>query len=399
MTPVSTYEVTSTPPIGTSIIAADGSHLRWRMVSQRNSEPKTSRIRSSKGLGFQPGSEPRAAKLITSFLPWRPGLGFKEGSKPRRIHGSSRESRHGEGAGWQSSGLGGTVMFVNSSFMANVQGNMVLTAVAVALGSLILAMVVFLGLSILCHPLWIVRWTQKLQPHILYLKPTQDKLVALTLDDGPHRHITPHLLDILKENDCKATWFLIGKHMDMCPEVVERIHAEGHEVANHMMDDVASWYLAKEEFEEHLVQCDLRLKNYFRLNSSGQPIKWFRPGHGFYNPQILRTCDYHGYRVALGSLYPMDHMFEKQAKLVVKNLLWRIHPGAVIILHDRVPQWEQTPQVLTLLLPELRSRGYKIVTLSELDESLSNKEELSSREEELPLLSQRKKTFEAGEYR
>jgi peptidoglycan/xylan/chitin deacetylase (PgdA/CDA1 family) len=43
-----------------------------------------------------------------------------------------------------------------------------------------------------------------------------------------------------------------------------------------------------------------------------------------------------------------------------------VHPGAVIILHDRVPQWEQTPEVLRMLLPELRKRGYKIVTLSEL---------------------------------
>lgn len=147
MTTVSTYEVTSTPPIGTSIIPADGSPLRWRMVSQRNSKPKTSRIRSSKRFRFQQGSEPGAADLITSFLPWRPGLGLKKASKPRRMQGSSRESRHGGGAGWQSSGFGGIDMLVNSSLMANVQANVVLTAVAVALGSLILAMVVLLGLS------------------------------------------------------------------------------------------------------------------------------------------------------------------------------------------------------------------------------------------------------------
>ncbi|KAG0595157.1 hypothetical protein M758_UG144400 [Ceratodon purpureus] len=245
MTTVSTYEVTSTPPIGTSISPVDGSPLQWRMVSQRNCKPKTSRIRSSERFGFQQGSEPRAGDHISSLFSRRPGLGLKEASKPRRVQGSTRESRHGGGAGCQSAAFGGIDILVNSSLMANVQANMVLTAVALALGSLILAVVIFLGLSIICHPLWIVRWTQKLQPHILYLKPTQEKLVALTLDDGPHRHITPHLLDTLKENNCRATWFLIGKHMDMCPEVVERIHAEGHEVANHMMDDVASWYLSK----------------------------------------------------------------------------------------------------------------------------------------------------------
>lgn len=265
-------------------------------------------------------------------------------------------------------------MLVNSSLMANVQANIVPMAVIVALGSLIFTIILLLGLAILCHPLWIVKWTQKLQPHVMYLKPTQEKLVALTLDDGPHAHITPQLLDILKENNCRATWFLIGNHMARCPLVVDRIIAEGHEVANHMMADVASWTLSKEEFETQLIECDNRLKDYYRNNSSGQAQKWFRPGHGFYNMQIVKTCKKHGYRVALGSLYPMDHMFERQAHLLVKILLWRIHPGAVIILHDRVPQWAQTPLVLRLLLPELRKRGYRVVSLSELEESVSNPE-------------------------
>jgi peptidoglycan/xylan/chitin deacetylase (PgdA/CDA1 family) len=258
--------------------------------------------------------------------------------------------------------------------VTNAQANTVLVTMTVALGSLLIAVLVLLGLSIFCHPLWVVRWTQKLQPHVLYLKPIQEKIVALTLDDGPHAHITPQLLDILRENDCKATWFVIGNHMEPCPEIVERILAEGHEVANHMMDDVASWTLSKRKFEAQLVECDNRLKNFFHYNSSGQPLKWFRPGHGFYNPQILQTCKEHGYRIALGSLYPMDHMFVKQAKLLAQNMLWRIHPGAIIILHDRVPQYAQTPEVLRLLLPELKKRGYKIVTLSELDGFMGNTE-------------------------
>jgi len=48
-------------------------------------------------------------------------------------------------------------------------------------------------------------------------------------------------------------------------------------------------------------------------------------GHGFYNESILKTCEAHGYRVALGSIFPLDHMFQKQAKLLVQNVLWRVH--------------------------------------------------------------------------
>jgi peptidoglycan/xylan/chitin deacetylase (PgdA/CDA1 family) len=101
----------------------------------------------------------------------------------------------------------------------------------------------------------------------------------------------------------------------------------------------------KEEFEEQLMSTESRIKKYFHHDANGNLIKWFRPGHGFYNESILKTCEAHGYRVALGSIFPLDHMFQKQAKLLVQNVLWRVHPGAVIILHDRVPQWEQTPEV------------------------------------------------------
>lgn len=147
MTTISTYEVTSSPPIGTSIIPAGGNPLRWRMVSQRNCKPKISRIRSSKRFGFQQGSEARSPDHITSLLLRRSGLSLKEACKPRRSQGSIREIRHGRGAGWQASPFGAIDMLVNSSLTANVQANMVLTAVGVALGSLLLAIVVLLGLS------------------------------------------------------------------------------------------------------------------------------------------------------------------------------------------------------------------------------------------------------------
>ncbi|CAK9191337.1 unnamed protein product [Sphagnum troendelagicum] len=268
---------------------------------------------------------------------------------------------------WRSSG---TVrrLVVAAPVVGRVQarGDMVVELVVGVAGGLILLSAIAGGLSIACHPLWLVRWVQKFQPRVLYLAPTNEKVIALTLDDGPHAHITPQLLETLKDNESRATWFIIGKHMDPCPYLVERIYAEGHEVGNHTMYDVASWRLSKEDFEEQLMSTESRIKKYFHHDANGNLIKWFRPGHGFYNESILKTCEAHGYRVALGSIFPLDHMFQKQAKLLVQNVLWRVHPGAVIILHDRVPQWEQTPEVLRMLLPKLRKRGYKIVTLSEL---------------------------------
>lgn len=54
-------------------------------------------------------------------------------------------------------------------------------------------------------------------------------------------------------------------------------------------------------------------------------------GHGFYNSSIVNICEKHGYQIALGSLYPMDHMFQNQAKLLVKNMLWRVRFDSLLV--------------------------------------------------------------------
>ncbi|XP_057823726.1 uncharacterized protein LOC131035954 isoform X2 [Cryptomeria japonica] len=226
---------------------------------------------------------------------------------------------------------------------------------------------VFAGFSIAVQPTWMVRWFQKRVPNVLFIKSTQKRIVALTIDDGPHRGITEEILDILKQNGCRSTFFIIGSNMDNSPELVRRIVAEGHEVGNHTMHDVASWSLSPDVFKKQLLEVDDRLKNYFITDATQTPIKWFRPGHGFYTRKMIQIAKASGYRTALGSLFPLDTLFSNMGKHIAKYLLWRVHPGAIIILHDREPQAKQTAEVLRILLPRLKACGYSVVTLSELD--------------------------------
>lgn len=239
------------------------------------------------------------------------------------------------------------------------------SAVAAAF-ALPLAAAVVSGVSLAMQPSWAVRCAQKRWPNVLFFQPTREPVVALTIDDGPHEDITPEILEILKVNNCKATWFIIGSNMDICPELVEQIHGEGHEVGNHTMHDVASWRLPLEEFERQLLCVDRRLTNLYFEDGHCQKIKWFRPGHGFFTKKMLHVAERHGYRTALGSLFPLDTLFTNQGENIAKYLLWRVQSGDIIILHDREPQKSQTAKVLRTLLPELRERGFSVVTLSEL---------------------------------
>ncbi|KAG6541527.1 hypothetical protein Mapa_017049 [Marchantia paleacea] len=228
------------------------------------------------------------------------------------------------------------------------------------------------GLSVataylLLQPTWITRCLQKLIPKVLFLKPTEDKVVALTIDDAPHQNITSQILDVLLEFDCKATFFVIGENLDNNPGLVDRMHNEGHEVGNHTMRDFPSWRLSHKEFGDELRELGRRIEQFFTKDpTTGKPIKWFRPGHGFFTKDMIAEAEAQEYRVALGSLFPYDTLFKGQSWLLSKYLLWRIHPGAVIVLHDREPQKDQTAKVLRKVLPELKDRGYAVVTLSDL---------------------------------
>eukprot|EP01018_Ginkgo_biloba_P015034 Gb_26370 [translate_table: standard] len=137
------------------------------------------------------------------------------------------------------------------------------------------------------------------------------------------------------------------------------LKSTGHEVGNHTMYDVASWSLPLDAFEEQLLAVDHQLENYFFKDASQMPIKWFRPfnlevpgsfgnndmqGHGFYTRRMVRIAQAHGYRTALGSLFPLDTLFTDLGKHIAKYMLWRVHPGAIIILHDREPQKTQTAE-------------------------------------------------------
>eukprot|EP00252_Welwitschia_mirabilis_P009335 TRINITY_DN21861_c0_g1_i4.p1 TRINITY_DN21861_c0_g1~~TRINITY_DN21861_c0_g1_i4.p1 ORF type:complete len:160 (-),score=33.93 TRINITY_DN21861_c0_g1_i4:165-644(-) len=154
--------------------------------------------------------------------------------------------------------------------------------------------------------------------------------------------------------------------MDASPELVEKMVMEGHEVANHTMHDTATWLLSLDEFQRQLLEVDNKLKDFFLKDSTQMPVKWFRPGHGFFTKKMVEIAKAHGYRTVLGSLFPFDTNFTSMGKYIAKYLIWRVHNGAILILHDREPQAKQTLEILKDCLPGIKAKGYSVVTLSEL---------------------------------
>uniref|UniRef100_UPI000D1F29D7 polysaccharide deacetylase family protein n=1 Tax=Cyanothece sp. BG0011 TaxID=2082950 RepID=UPI000D1F29D7 len=151
--------------------------------------------------------------------------------------------------------------------------------------------------------------------------------------------------------------------------IVQDIIKNGHEIGNHMVKDEKSILLTREDFEEEFLTADKTL-NQFLLNNSSK-VRWFRPGGGWYNSKILDIVKKYNYQTVLGSIFPYDTHIPS-SDFASYQILANLRPGAIIVLHDSAKdghsgEWgERTNKTLKKILPEIKKRGYRIVTLSEM---------------------------------
>jgi peptidoglycan-N-acetylglucosamine deacetylase len=187
---------------------------------------------------------------------------------------------------------------------------------------------------------------------------TGEPIVALTFDDGPDARTTPKLLALLERHGARATFFLISSRVAGSEEAVAAIVRNGHELGNHFTRDEPSIRLTPGQFEAALLEADTVLSRY-------APVRWARPGSGWYNGRMVATLRRHGYRCALGSVYPFD-AHHPWVRFSIGYILRNVRPGSIIILHEGGARGDRTVAALSAILPALARRGYRVVSLSEL---------------------------------
>jgi peptidoglycan/xylan/chitin deacetylase (PgdA/CDA1 family) len=207
-------------------------------------------------------------------------------------------------------------------------------------------------------PSWLLKTLPTIFPGCLYRVETAAPVVALTIDDGPDPATTALLLAELERHQARATFFLISSRVAGRESLVRNLVRAGHEIGNHLTRDAPSIGLRPDAFEGDLLAAH-------RVLSSYGPVTWTRPSSGWYSDAMIATMRRHGYRCALGSVYPFDATLAS-AGFASRFILRNAAPGAIIILHDGGRRGQRTAQVLRAILPELRRRGLQVVTLSEL---------------------------------
>ena len=191
-----------------------------------------------------------------------------------------------------------------------------------------------------------------------------EKIVALTFDDGPDEVFTPQVLDILKKYDVKATFFLIGEKVPYNKNIVKREKEEGHEIGNHTYTHINAAKTSKEKIENEVIKTQEVIKEVI-----GEYPTIFRPPYRALSRDLCEIVKSKDMNIILWSNIDVRDWSNPGVNNIVSTIENKVENGNIIILHDYNTvrnNKSQTIQALEIVIPKLKEKGYKFVTISEL---------------------------------
>lgn len=196
---------------------------------------------------------------------------------------------------------------------------------------------------------------EKLLP--IYSVDKEDKTIAISFDAAWGDEFTQEILDILKKEDIKTTFFLVGMWVDKYPEQVQAIADAGHEIGNHSSSHPDMTKLDKNKMKEELSTTNEKISKYKELDTF-----LFRPPFGAYNNELIKTVEELGGYTIQWDVDSLDWKNEG-AEQIVNRVVSNVKPGSIVLFHNNA---EYTTQALPTIIKELKEQGYTIVPISEL---------------------------------
>jgi peptidoglycan-N-acetylglucosamine deacetylase len=201
------------------------------------------------------------------------------------------------------------------------------------------------------------KWLQWLYPTLLWRVSTSEKNVYLTFDDGPIPEVTEFVLNVLKNEHCKAHFFCIGKNVIENQEIYQRIITEGHVVGNHTYNHLNGWKTNTNQYIQNINQaCDVVKSNLFR------------PPYGRITKAQIKALQNHQSKIKNISIVMWDVLsgdFDQtiDAETCYQNVIKNIKPGSIIVFHDSVKAFDRMRVTLPKVLNWLKANQYQIATL------------------------------------
>jgi peptidoglycan-N-acetylglucosamine deacetylase len=190
----------------------------------------------------------------------------------------------------------------------------------------------------------------------------RERIVALTLDDGPSDAIADSLIDVLRAHGAHATFFLIGRELAASPEAGAKLVAAGHELGNHTWSHARLIFKTTPRLRAEIERTDSLL----RAVGQRDPI-WIRPPYGYKLAGLPRYLERNGHTTVMWSIEPDSYADVAESSTgIVRHVLDRVRPGSIILLHPWYASRRTSRAAIGPLVDSLHARGYRVETVGAL---------------------------------
>jgi peptidoglycan/xylan/chitin deacetylase (PgdA/CDA1 family) len=206
-------------------------------------------------------------------------------------------------------------------------------------------------------PFWI-RWVY---PQLLWRLSSQEKVLYLSFDDGPHESATDFVLDQLKAHGAKACFFCIGKNVVKHPEIYHRILLEGHQVGNHTQHHMNGWENSEDAYLQEVAAAAELIHS---------PL--FRPPYGRIKRAAIskvkallneRYWSLGASKIVMWDVLSGDFDTNISGETCFQNVIKHTGPGSIIVFHDSTKAWDRMSYALPKVLQHFSALGYKFETI------------------------------------
>lgn len=183
-------------------------------------------------------------------------------------------------------------------------------------------------------------------PLLTWQIKTDEKVIYLTFDDGPHETATPFVLNILKKYNAKATFFCIGKNVQLHSEIYERIINEGHSVGNHTFNHLNGWKVNDENYLSDIKNASAVIQS-----------KLFRPPYGRIKKSQAKILQ-PNYNIIMWSVLSGDFDVNLSPQKCLNNVIKNTAKGSIVVFHDSAKAMERLAFALPKTLEYFSEKGY-----------------------------------------
>jgi len=212
------------------------------------------------------------------------------------------------------------------------------------------------------YPGQVLNIPEKTYNGMIYMGPSNKKVIALTFDDGPEDVYTPQILNILRDKNVKATFFVMGQQVRAYPDLMKQIHSEGHAIGNHTWNHPDIRTLTDSQLIQTVQSTSDEIEKV-----TGVKTNLFRPPYGAINDNQINTLNGLGYRSISWTIDSYDWS-GANANVILSRVNVRAVPGGIVLLHNFKDQRKLDGMIeaLPIMIDNLRAQGYEFVTIPEL---------------------------------